>query len=64
MERKQNYLGQSKSSGEGSVVSYKKIREIFSLYNLIEKRMLYFFMLFDHTSINIIILKFRYDLLR
>jgi hypothetical protein len=52
-------LGQSKSSGEGIVIPYKELYETFFLYSLIEKRMLYFSMLFHHTSTNIIIIKFR-----
>ena len=44
------YLGQSKSTDGGTVISYKKLQETFSVYSLQEKRMVYFSMLFDHTS--------------
>jgi hypothetical protein len=53
------YLGQSKSSENDTLISYKKRKETFSLYILIEKRMLYFSILFDHTSAKIIRIKFQ-----
>jgi hypothetical protein len=53
------YLGQSKSSVVTILFPYRKLKEIFFFHIVIEKRMLYFSMLFDHTSTNIIIIKFR-----
>jgi hypothetical protein len=53
------YLGHTKNSGPGSVISYKKVKKTISRYSLIEERMLYFSMLFDRTSTNIIIIKLR-----
>ena len=44
------YLGHTKSSGSGTLIPYRKLKETFFLYSLIEKRMLYFSMVFDHTS--------------
>jgi hypothetical protein len=47
------YLGQSKSSGPGTLFSYNRLIEIFFPYETIEKTKLYFSMLFDrHSTVN------------
>jgi hypothetical protein len=56
--RRGSYLGVSKSSVGGTLFSYRKLEEIFFYYGVIEQMMLYFSMLFDHTSTNIIVKNF------
>jgi hypothetical protein len=52
------YLVRYKSSGGGTLFSYRKLGKVFFFYDVIEKMMLYFSVLFDHYSTNIIIIKF------
>ncbi len=54
-----NYLGVPKSSGGGTLFSYKTVEEIFFFYRMIEKTKLYLSVLFDPYSTGIIIVKFR-----
>src|ERR1700722_17624060 len=58
------YLGHIKSSDSDTFILYKKLKETFFLHSLIEKRMLYFSVLFDHTFTNILKIKLRSDLFR
>jgi len=44
-----SYLGHTKSSERDTLFSYRRLEEIFFLYSLIEKRLVYFSMLFDHS---------------
>jgi hypothetical protein len=55
----QKYLGQSKSSGPGTLFSYNRLIEIFFPYEMVEKTMLYFLMLFDCYSTASIVIEFR-----
>jgi hypothetical protein len=57
------YLGHTKSLYGAISVSYIMLKEIFFLYRLIVKTKLYISTLFDHYSSNIIIIKFRWELL-
>jgi len=52
------YLGHTKSSGNDTFLPYIRLKEIFFLYRLIEKKKLYLSMLFDHTSTSIITLNY------
>ena len=53
---------QSKSSGPGTLFSYNKLIEIFSLYEMIEKTKLYFSILSDRFLTANITIKFRLEL--
>jgi hypothetical protein len=53
---KKKYLGHTKSSGQPILFSYKLLRKIFFFYEKIERLLLYLSMLFDHYSIDIIII--------
>ena len=53
------YLGVSKSSGAITKFPDRKVEKIFFFYEKIERLSLYFSMLFDHYSTDIIIIKFR-----
>jgi hypothetical protein len=48
---KMKYLGHTKSSGSSLFFAYRKLEIIF-FYRKIERRLLYFSMLFDHYSFN------------
>jgi hypothetical protein len=52
------YLGHTKSSGSSTFFAYRKLEIIFFLYKKIERRLLYFSMLFDRYSSNVIVIKF------
>jgi hypothetical protein len=54
-----NYSGHIKSSGGGTLTSFKTFKEIFSLYGLVVKTMFYPFIIFDHSTTNVIVIKFR-----
>ena len=54
-----NYIGVSKSSGNDILVSLSKLDKSFFLHRMIEKKILFLSMLFDHTSGVIIIKKFQ-----
>ncbi len=55
-----NYLRHTKSSGAGTIIPYRKREEIFSLYILIAQIVIYNSTIFHHSSVDIIIIKFRY----
>jgi hypothetical protein len=52
-------LGVPKSSGEGTLFSYRKLTKKFLSHEQTERLSLYFSMLFDHYSTGIILIKFR-----
>jgi hypothetical protein len=53
------YLGLSKSSGPCILISYRRFKKNFFFYEQIERRLLYFSMLFDCYLTDIIIINFR-----
>ena len=57
------YLGLSKSNVASISFPYKKVKTKFFFYRMIEKMELYFSMLFDPTSANIIVINFRCELI-
>jgi len=52
------YIGVSKSSGNDILVPHIKLDKSFFLHRMIEKKMLFLSMQFDHTSTNIILIEF------
>ncbi len=52
------YLGVSKSSGSGTFFAYRKLKKNFFFHKKIERLLLYFSMLFDHYSSDIMVMKF------
>ncbi len=56
--QKDLYLGHTKSSGSSIFFAYGKLEIILFFYRKIERRLLYFSMLFDHYSYNIIVIEF------
>ena len=57
------YLGIPKSSGGCILFSYKRLKEIFLFYGVIEKPKLYFSILFHPYPTSTIIIKFRQELI-
>jgi hypothetical protein len=57
-QNQSKYLGHTKSSDSGTFFAYRKLKKNFFSYKKIERLLLYLFMLFDHYSSNIIVIKF------